>query len=237
MHLTHLVRGLLLMLFFTVALWNSRADAGESIGSTLESYAPTVETLWKQIQDAAKTVLPELAKTADNARNLGFESQKEALPDLSEKIDAKNFPQNMPFFVFEVSHASLQNLVANPMDLPQFNNQIIFPLTVNGEPKSSVTVRMDDRKIGHVTRFGSRKLIVQLVKRRMEHPDKQSVLIRIPSLNRNYLGFIDGPAANRQLQLVPLFNDYYSKAGETLPAASVFKQLAPEANAMSDAPR
>jgi hypothetical protein len=233
MYFKRLLQLLLFGLFLIVALWDCRANAGQDIVTTLEAYAAARDSLWRIIEIASREVLPELVKTDEIARELGFASIKDVIPEFHEKARASN----VPFLVFDVNSETLRNPAMNALDVPYFANQIMFPLTVNGETKSSITVRIADPKRGRVTRWGSRKLIVELVKRRSEHAGKQSFLVRVPSLNRNYLGFIDGPPASRRLRLVQLFRDQYFKAGETLPAAQVFARLSAEANRMSDAPR
>lgn len=128
-------------------------------------------------------------------------------------------------------------------------HQLLFPVEVKSEVKSSVTVRSttnqtqgigqtDRTKEWRPTRWGLPKLIVHLTteqKRLNERLPglKGFRLVSIPSLNRNFLGYED----NADLKLVPLVSDHLFTAGKPLSTREVFLSLIPEAKSVDGSPR
>ena len=64
-------------------------------------------------------------------------------------------------------------------------------------------------------------------------PNSLAILVSIPSLNRNFLGYEDAT----DIKLVPLRSDRLFKKGEALSANEVFLRLVPEAMSVDDRPR
>ncbi len=128
-------------------------------------------------------------------------------------------------------------------------HQLLFPIEVKNEVKSSVTVRpvanrrekigqTDQKKEWHPARWGLPKLIKQLTTEQKRLNEKLPGLkgfrlVSIPALNRNFLGYED----NADLKLVPLASDRPFTAGKSLSIREVFLSLIHEAKSVSGSPR
>lgn len=185
-----------------------------------------------------RTVIPLLeSKTfGDHAKELGFDTGIK---------DAK--VRKTPFPMFEVGLNDLRNFALGKEvnNLLSFTHQLLFPVEVDNQVKSSVTIRFvhdtpgeteqKEKETGwRLTRWGLPNLIRQLTK---EHDrlktQKPGFLVSIPALNRTFLGYED----NTVIKLIPLTNDYLFKAGKSYLAQDVFEWLSAEAESVDDSPR
>jgi hypothetical protein len=156
-----------------------------------------------------------------------------------------------PFSILEVRLNDLRNFVpSKESTIPLvFTNQLLFPVEVNNQVKSSITLRytpnipgkteQKENKVGwQLARWGQPKLIQLLTKEEAhlasQKPTAQSrFLLKIPALNRIFLGYHD----NDVIRLIPLVNDHIFTTGESYSAHDVFKWLSTEAKNMDESPR
>lgn len=189
--------------------------------------------------------------------------QPRAIPDLD--IEREKHAQELGFTtgtagaklrqdafpIYEVRLKDLQGFTPDKdaSKLLVNTHQLLFPIEVKNEVRSSVTVRStinrtkgieqaDQKASWHPTRWGLPKLIVQLTTEQKRLKEKASDLndfrlVFIPALNRNFLSYKD----NADLQLVPLVSDPPLMVGEPLSAKDVFLRLIPEAKSVGDRPR
>ncbi len=171
-----------------------------------------------------------------HARELGF--------DTGTKYAAV---RKTPFPMFEVSLNDLRNFAPGKEAnrLLSYTHQLMFPVEVGAQVKSSVTVRFvpdapgkakqHQKKTGwRLTRWGLPSLIHRLT---TEHDrlklQKPGFLVSIPSLNRYFLGYEEKTTVN----LVPLFKRDHLTVGESYPAQDVFEWLSGEAKSVDGSPR
>ncbi|CUS37105.1 exported hypothetical protein [Candidatus Nitrospira nitrosa] len=156
------------------------------------------------------------------------------------------------FPIYEVRLEDIQNFTPNKdaKKLLVRTPQLLFPIEVQNEVRSSITVRStinqprgieqtaDQETRWRPTRWGLPKLIARLTTERKRLDDKISRLkgfrlVSIPALNRNFLGYED----NADLKLVPLVSDHLFTAGKPLSTREVFLSLIPEAKSVDGSPR
>lgn len=176
---------------------------------------------------------------------LGKETRAQELGFGTDPRSAKIPPETAPFLVFHVGLKSLRAFAHDKevSDLLTFTNQLIFPVAIKGKVASSVTVRLletqemnrTNREHGwRITRWGLPKLIHQLNEMKEKSPtDSLAILVSIPALNRNFLGYEDAT----DIKFVPLESDPLFKKGEAISAKQVLLTLAQEAKRMDDRPR
>ncbi|TKB67795.1 MAG: hypothetical protein E8D52_10985 [Nitrospira sp.] len=179
-------------------------------------------------------VSSQLGNNLFRAKELGFGTDPKS---------ARIQPKALPFFIFYVGLKNLREFDPGKetSDLLIFTNQLLFPVEIKNKVESSVTIRLleehgemskTDQPTGwRITRWGRPKLIKQLTE--ILPPHTQGILVSIPSLNRNFLGYVD----DTDLKLVPLASDYLFTKGRPLPAKEAFLKLTPEANNAGDSPR
>lgn len=171
-----------------------------------------------------------------HARELGF--------DTGTKDAAV---RKTPFPMFEVGLNDLRSFAQGKEAnrLLSYTHQLLFPVEVATQVKSSVTVRFvlhtpgkakHKEKINgwRLTRWGLPNLIHRLTTEydRLK-PQKPGFLVSIPSLNRYFLGYEE----NTIVKLVPLFKYDHLTVGESYPAQDVFGWLSREAQRVDGSPR
>lgn len=175
-------------------------------------------------QTAATRAIDPLRKlvTADNARDMGFESPAEAAAAALGE----------PIRVQMVRLDALQNYVAgaDPGSLLMEANRILYPVTVKDQVKSSIIVEGTGNQ-WKATSFGGPHLAGQIARFRADvtarlKPSADSVsVVHVAALNLYFLAYrVDG-----RLMLTPLENhpNYQLEAGSSLAADQVFASLAP----------
>lgn len=162
------------------------------------------------------------AVTAQNYRALGFESVDEV----------KTASLGPPLSQFDIGLDQLKSYKegADANSLLSASSETIFPVTVNGQVRSSVIV--SKREAGYVPATFGRADIVKALSRYREQPNDFAV--RVPALNMYYVG----RRVENRLFLVPIAEDTRTnlKPGVPLPAEDVLKQLVPIANAYNGLP-
>lgn len=183
------------------------------------------------------TVSSQLETNLLRAQELGFGTNPKEV----------KIPHNaIPFLMFHVGLNDLCNFGPDKeaSDLLMFTNQLLFPVEIRNKVSSSVTVRLPGANKGltqqdqetdwSITRWGLPKLIRQLDElAKGLPPETLRILVSIPSLNRSFLGYLDG--AN--LKLVPLGLDHLTEAQKPLSAKEVFLGLVQEAKHVNGNPR
>ncbi len=121
----------------------------------------------------------------------------------------------------------------NPDTLLTPSSKTIYPVTVNSEVKSSVTISHKDNGY-QASSFGSADIIKSLSRYRRAEAPGNDFVVRVPAFNMYYLG----RHVNSRLQLVPIIDDtrLKLKTGEAVPAETVLEQLVPLANSYNGLP-
>lgn len=173
-----------------------------------------------------------------HVRELGFEPDKEIDMQKAEEFLKRAFP------IFEVSLNDLRDFAPGKEANKLLSDtcQLLIPIEVDKEVRTSVTIRFipgtqgegDKKENGvgwRLTRWGLPKLIGQLTEKLP--PKTRGILVSIPALNRNFLGYKD----ETDIKLVPLVPDRLFEKGTPLSAKEVFLRLVPEAESVDDGPR
>ena len=168
----------------------------------------------------------------ENYKEIGFESPKDIY---SATLDTPI----VDFFI------PLDQLIKyepnnNPDDLLRSTNRIYYPVLVNTQVRSSITLSKIEGKWQAVS-FGS-PIFIGSVTNTLKQSMKESKLnyseyfvVRIPSLNIYFLAY----RSQGELLFVPLLDDTRLgfKSGVSLLANKALIALLPEAKAQSDVPR
>ena len=169
--------------------------------------------------------------TEQTYKGLGFESPEEV----------KSATLGSPLQVFTVRLDALRDYQpqTDPNSLLVDSHQIIYPVIVGGQQRSSMTMRELDGK-WQVASFGKPTLTKALVQTRQRHIESTKVpiesvfVVNIPALNLHFIGRRDGSA----LLLTPLASDPSLKVeeGQSIEAQAVFNTLAPRARELKTGP-
>lgn len=191
-----------------------------------------------QPQEAAVQAQAILIRLVDNQnyQALGFDS-----------VDAvKQSALGQPLAVFTIGLDRLKTY--NPVDdvngLLVRSSETIYPVTVKGQVKSSVTI-VQSAGGYQPSRFGSAAIITSLAKylhvnysansATTRAPDAgEQFVVRVPALNLYFLGSRD----NGKLMLTPVIEDseLHLQAGVAVPAPLMMKELVPLAIAADEFP-
>ena len=177
-------------------------------------------------------------------QDLGFEDLQSDTDINSLDIDVAN-----PIKIYEVSLKNLQAFVpgTNPESLLQDTGQLLFPMTVKKQVRSSMTFRcvrdrktavelMEDQECWRPTSVGRPNLIRLVAEKQLTLDVKdEDFLVSIPALNRTFLGYEE--KKNAIIWLIPLVKDHHFTKEEPHRAQDVFTWLSDEANHMDDSPR
>lgn len=168
------------------------------------------------------------AEDDEYAKALGFTSAQEA----------GRATLGLPFAVFMSRLSSLKHF-SSGSDFEDFmvnTRSLIYPLLVDGKPKSSLTVTMNrNSHRWRTTEWGSPKLIKLLEQARSMQP-QSSLVVLISPQNPLGLRFI-GDRAGGELLLTPIADipRLGLTAGQQRPAREIFLSLVPVANKYKDA--
>lgn len=241
----------LLMILFTLPnliIWKD----GRSVAEAAQSKHPAEAQSLQAAQDALKELGLEPVKYMDDAKlaaargleilatitdNNSKHAKELGLPTDDAKID--NIAHAFP--IFEIQLKDLQTFLyeKNVKQILTYTNQLLLPIRVNGEIQSSLTIRCNANKQGltwQPTRWGRKVLIDRLKKAEGKiTPRKPGILISIPSLNRNFLGYVESAT----IKFVALVDDRVLglKQGDSLPAEEVLGRLSENARHIDESPR
>lgn len=185
-------------------------------------------------QEAASRSLSTFQRMVNerNYKGLGFES-----PD-----EIKSATLGGPLRVFMVRLDRLKEYVAgiDPNKLLVDGNQVIYPVTVHGSVRSSITVEKPNGGWRGET-FGSSNLVKALESARAADsaaskiPSQEYFAVSIPALNLYFLGH----RVESRLMLTPIIDDarFKLKAGATLAAEQVLERIVPYAREQKTGPK
>jgi hypothetical protein len=174
--------------------------------------------------DDAIGVLQKLVNT-QNYKGLGFDSVDEV----------KQAQLGAPFAVFDIGLDQLKGYKAgsDANGLLTASSKAIYPVTVGGQVKSSVTISHQDSGY-KASSFGNAEIVKSLSRYRLTQAAASDFVVRVPAFNMYYLG----RRVENRLLLVPIIDDprLKLKPGEAVGAETVLEQLAPLANAYNGLP-
>jgi hypothetical protein len=186
--------------------------------------------------------LAQDAATADDAADIGFlELDDMVTPDTAEELgfdpntagsDGAELDKHSPLRVFVVDLNDLRQFKSgnDPEKLLKNPNITIYPITIRGKVRSSVTVELSvtNQKWSAIA-WGAPDLIRGLTNNRKP----ESRVVYIPALNLYFVGGYE----NMQLVLTPIrdLRKFKLKAGVWVPARDVFSRLLPAAKSRKPA--
>jgi hypothetical protein len=182
---------------------------------------------------AATRALDPLRKlvTAENARDMGFDNAAEAAnARLGDPIREQ---------MVRLDALRKYSAGADPASLLTESNRVIYPVTVDNQPRSSVIVEGSGSQ-WKFTSFGGPRLVRQVarfraeVTSRVKAPNDAVTLVHVAALNLYFLGYRD----DGRLMLTPLETTaaYKLEAGASLPADQVFSALSVNAREYNGLP-
>ena len=180
-----------------------------------------------QPQEAATTAIGVFQKmvNAENFRSLGFDSADQV----------KQAQLGAPLAVFDVGLDQLKTYKAgvDPNTLLVQSSKTLYPVTVDGQVKSSVTI--SHKESGYqASSFGNAEIIKSLSRYRQTQAASGDFVVRVPAFNMYYLG----RRVENRLVLIPIVDDprLKLKPGEAVSVETVLDQLVPLANAYNGLP-
>lgn len=205
---------LLITVLVTAFVMSSQANAQEK---------PLPLEKIQQVASEALAPFSELV-TKQNYKVMGFETPGEpGVANLGE-----------PLRVFMVGLDQLQQYQpgSDPNKILSGGDQVIYPVTVKGQVRSSIVVEMIKER-WKATSFGSPNLVKMLTKVRKDSsnatklPISSYFAVQVPALNLYFIAH----RTDEMLMLTPLLDDpsYGFKAGVTMPADKVFVTILPAA--------
>jgi len=214
------------------------------ITEVLKGDTPRVAAADQMAEHVTGRVLPELIGNDDQfAKRLGFTDSNDFVPAMGHSVTSAT-----PYPVFVVDLDQLQNwngLLPSQAGIPLIAKetnwlidptpvahpgpaQYLYPILVDKQLASSVLLALDRTNSSqwNTSQIGSAKLIAQIYK--LKKPGKSTFLVRVPALNRYYLGVI----REHTFTITVIFDDPGIKmhAKQEAPALDVFKNLAAEAD-------
>lgn len=207
-----------LMVFFTMI---SQANARENALSRQFNVKQTEE-----IQRVASEALVTFSKlvTKENYKQMGFES--------SEEVLMAKLGQPLQDFMVRLDQLKEYQPASDPDKLLSGGNQVVYPLLVTEQVRSSITIGEINGNWKAVS-FGSPKFIKlsnTILTKSAEvtgiSPSSYFV-VRVPALNLVFLGY----RIDNKLMLVPLLDapHFGFKAGVSMEANEVFTTILPAA--------
>jgi hypothetical protein len=222
---------------FTHALPEARSDDPQSfkeeqIQATLTFLIPKPPPEALAAADSGKKALPRLIKNNDkHAQELGFKSAAEAA-DTNTRLGSP-----LPFILLELEKFRKWDPSIDPTSLLTPILRFLYPITVDGIPRSSLTViripsSSKDNGVWRAVGWGAPNLIrdiavSQAISQKEIDTSHLYFLVRIEELSRYFLAEIQ----NGKLVIIPLKDEpkYGFNKGIPLPAEFVFRKLLPEA--------
>lgn len=188
----------------------------------------------KEVQPVALSSLDTLKQlvTRENYRQMGFDSP--------EEVRSATLGTPLQDFIVRLDRLKEYEPGRRPDELLTPTSQVIYPVVVNGQARSSITISKIKERWQAVS-FGGPNFI-KLVSTTLMESSKVTRLdyssyfiVRVPSLNLFFLGF----RSDNELNLVPLMDDarLEFKAGVGMKAERVFSAILPDAKAHNGLPR
>jgi hypothetical protein len=180
-----------------------------------------------QPQEAASAAIGVLQKMVNdqNYRALGFDSVDQV----------KQAQLGSSFAVFDIGLDRLKDYKpgTDPNGLLTPSSKTIYPVTVEGQVKSSITVSHQENGY-KASSFGNAAIVKSLSLYRQSQDAASDFVVRVPALNMYYLG----RRVENRLLLIPIIDDprLKLKVGEAVGAETVLEQLVPLANAYNGLP-
>ena len=180
-----------------------------------------------QPQQGAQDALGVLQKLVNeqNYRAMGFDSVDEVKQaQLSQPLTVMNIP---------LDRLKSYQAGGDTQALLVKSSETIYPVTVNGQVKSSVTIVQSDAGYAPAS-FGNAPIIRALSQYRQGPTPESDFVVRVPALNMYFLGrTVDG-----KLMLVPIAEDPRLKLrpGEAVPFETALPDLVAAANAYNGLP-
>lgn len=205
-------------------------------------YYNITKTVPGAMKMAPKPLLAQLPQTPDEpvyiARNLVDEKnfRQFGFNSVQEAADAT---PGIPFQEFVVRLDELKKYQANPNSLIRPTQRLVYPLMVSGQVRSALT-RVKSGTQERTESLGGANFIRLLSQVRTTAARSSGLstekhfLVKIPALQMFFVGYRVG----NQLMLAPAMDDsrFEFRNGVGMPAARVFKLLAPEANRHDGSP-
>jgi hypothetical protein len=188
----------------------------------------------KEIQPVAQKALETFSQlvTKENYAQMGFDSTEQV----------RTATLGIPIQDFIVRLDTLKKYIPGsmPEELLTASNQVIYPVLVKDQVRSSITISKTKENWQPVS-FGGSNFVKLASKTLMENSRETGLdhssyfLVRVPSLNLFFLGY----RSNTELMLVPLMDDkrLEFKAGVGIKAGQVFSAILPDAKAHDGLPR
>jgi len=188
----------------------------------------------EEAQKAASGALATFGQlvTEDNYRAMGFDSLGE--------VGVARLAEPLRVFMVRLDHLQKYEPGSDPNKMLSGGDQVIYPVTVGEQVRSSITVHKVERT-WKAFDFGSPTLVKMLAKVRKYSADSTKLaissyfVVRVPALNLYFIGH----RADGVLMLTPLVDHpgYRFKARVTMPADRVFAALLPAAKGHDGLPR
>jgi hypothetical protein len=183
-----------------------------------------------QVAQRSLAGLPSFV-TPETFLALGFESV--------EEVNRAQIEQPMPIFMVRLDGLRRYSPGQNPADLLVQTNEVRFPISVDGQVRSSLTLRLTNGG-WEVARVGRPQLTSRLVEI-MQPPGLATQIpsgaffeVSIPALNLEFVGRRQGSS----ILLVSVVSEprYDLQAGVAIDAGQVFERLAPFAQQLETGP-
>ena len=185
----------------------------------------------QKVAPKALITLNELV-TRKNYTVMGFES-------LSE-VPTARLGEYLQVFMVRLDQLQTYKPGSDPNEILSGGDRVIYPVTVNGQVRSSIVVEKV-KGSWNATSFGGSNQVKILTKVRKADSDSKKLpissyfVVQVPALNLNFIAH----RADEVLMLIPLLDDpsYEFKAGVTMKGDKVFEAILPAAKAHDGLPR
>ena len=189
----------------------------------------------KELENKASESLATLSKLVTkqkNYREMGFESLNE--------LKRMNIGEPLQVFIVRLDHLKEYKKGGDPNKMLSGGNHVIYPVLVNKQVRSSVTIAEVEKNWRAVS-FGNPTVVKLLTKIRMDSAETNRLplssyfIVRVPALNFYFLGY----RIDNKLMLTPLLDDprFEFKTGVSKSADKVFTTILPAAKEHDGLPR
>ncbi len=181
----------------------------------------------KELQNKALESLAtfnKLVTKQKNYREMGFKSLNE--------LKRMNLGEPLQVFIVRLDHLKKYKKGGDPNKMLSGGNHVIYPVLVNKQVRSSVTLAEVEKNWRAVS-FGNPTLVKLLTKIRLDSAETSRLplssyfVVQVPALNFYFLGH----RIDKKLLLTPLLDDprFKFKIGVSMSADKVFTAILPAA--------